>query len=303
MTPEPIFDLAHLGHMELLTPKPDESLKFFVDVMGMTVSGRKGESVYLRGWDDYERYSLEADGVEDLGHGAHGAARAQPAGAGAPRRRAEGIRLRHRLDRRRHGAGAGVPLPRSRRPHRRALLRDRMVPGAAGAEAGAEEPGAAVSARAASMSRRLDHLNCLAVDIKANRLFFENYLGCRTDRADRAQRRHGSRDVDDDVEQELRLRLYPRSLRHGAAASTTSPTRSTAARRSCAPPISSSRTASTSRPARTSTRSSRPSSSMSTSPAATASRSPTPAPASSSRPTGSRSSGPRRSARRARPGG
>jgi len=27
--------------------------------------------------------------------------------------------------------------------------------------------------------RRLDHLNCLAVDIKANRLFFENYLGCR----------------------------------------------------------------------------------------------------------------------------
>ena len=27
--------------------------------------------------------------------------------------------------------------------------------------------------------RRLDHLNCLAVDIKANRIFFENYLGCR----------------------------------------------------------------------------------------------------------------------------
>jgi catechol 2,3-dioxygenase len=45
MQPEPIFDLAHLGHMELLTPKPDESLKFFVDVMGMTISGRKGESV------------------------------------------------------------------------------------------------------------------------------------------------------------------------------------------------------------------------------------------------------------------
>ena len=59
MNPEPIFDLAHLGHMELLTPKPDESLKFFVDVMGMTISGRKGESVYLRAWDDYERYSLK----------------------------------------------------------------------------------------------------------------------------------------------------------------------------------------------------------------------------------------------------
>jgi catechol 2,3-dioxygenase-like lactoylglutathione lyase family enzyme len=34
MTPEPIFDLAHLGHVELLTPKPDASLKFSVDVMG-----------------------------------------------------------------------------------------------------------------------------------------------------------------------------------------------------------------------------------------------------------------------------
>src|SRR5204863_6735007 len=59
MQPEPIYDLAHLGHLELLTPKPDESEKFFVDVMGMTVSGRQGDSVYLRGWDDYERYSMK----------------------------------------------------------------------------------------------------------------------------------------------------------------------------------------------------------------------------------------------------
>ena len=40
MHPEPIFDLAHLGHMEMLTPKPEESEKFFVDVMGMTEIGR-----------------------------------------------------------------------------------------------------------------------------------------------------------------------------------------------------------------------------------------------------------------------
>src|SRR6202051_4884958 len=70
MQPEPILDLAHLGHLELLTPKPDESLKFFVDVMGMTISGRKGESVYLRGWDDYERYTLKltASTTSGLGH-------------------------------------------------------------------------------------------------------------------------------------------------------------------------------------------------------------------------------------------
>src|SRR5258708_7603285 len=59
MQPEPTFDLAPPGSMELLTPKRDESLKFFVDGVGMTIRGRKGEWFYLRGWDDYERYSLK----------------------------------------------------------------------------------------------------------------------------------------------------------------------------------------------------------------------------------------------------
>jgi hypothetical protein len=53
-----------------------------------------------------------------------------------------------------------------------------MVRGAARTQAGAEKSGAAVS-RARGNVRRLDHLNCLAVDIKANRIFFETYLGCR----------------------------------------------------------------------------------------------------------------------------
>ena len=50
---EPIFDIAHLAHVELLTPKLDESVNFFVEVMGMTVSVQRGYSGYLRGWDDY----------------------------------------------------------------------------------------------------------------------------------------------------------------------------------------------------------------------------------------------------------
>src|ERR1700758_4995526 len=70
MQPEPILDLAHLGHMELLTPNPGESLKFFVDVMGMTISGRKRESVYLRGWDDYRRHppKLPASNTSGMAH-------------------------------------------------------------------------------------------------------------------------------------------------------------------------------------------------------------------------------------------
>jgi catechol 2,3 dioxygenase len=50
--------IAHLGPVELLTPKPEESLAFFHDVLGMEISGREGQSVFLRGWGDYQRYSL-----------------------------------------------------------------------------------------------------------------------------------------------------------------------------------------------------------------------------------------------------
>jgi catechol 2,3-dioxygenase len=64
------FDLAHLAHVELLTPNPTASLRFFVDVLGMTESGRHGDSVYLRGWDDYERHTLKltASKVAGMGH-------------------------------------------------------------------------------------------------------------------------------------------------------------------------------------------------------------------------------------------
>src|SRR3954463_9837328 len=67
------FDLAHLAHVELLTPKPAESLHFFVNVMGMTESGRRGDSVYLRGWDDYEHHTLKltASKIAGIGHFAY----------------------------------------------------------------------------------------------------------------------------------------------------------------------------------------------------------------------------------------
>src|SRR5678815_5185138 len=63
------FDLAHLAHLELLTPKPQESLDFFVNVMGMTESGRKCDSVYLRGWDDYEHHTLKLTAAKAAGMG------------------------------------------------------------------------------------------------------------------------------------------------------------------------------------------------------------------------------------------
>jgi catechol 2,3-dioxygenase len=67
---EQLHDLAHIGHAELLTPFPDQSLAFFVDLFGMEIEHREGRSVYLRGWGDYQRYSLKLteDKLPGVGH-------------------------------------------------------------------------------------------------------------------------------------------------------------------------------------------------------------------------------------------
>jgi catechol 2,3-dioxygenase len=54
-----VSEIAHLGPVELLTPKADASLRFFTEVMGMEIEAREGRSAYLRGWGDYQRYSLK----------------------------------------------------------------------------------------------------------------------------------------------------------------------------------------------------------------------------------------------------
>jgi catechol 2,3-dioxygenase len=54
-----LHEIAHLGHAELLTPRPEESLWFFTQVLGLTENGTSGDSVYLRTWDDYEHHSLK----------------------------------------------------------------------------------------------------------------------------------------------------------------------------------------------------------------------------------------------------
>ncbi|NUR85309.1 MAG: catechol 2,3-dioxygenase [Nonomuraea sp.] len=52
------MSIAHLGHVELLTPEPERSLWFFTQILGLTECGRAGDSVHLRTWDDYEHHSL-----------------------------------------------------------------------------------------------------------------------------------------------------------------------------------------------------------------------------------------------------
>jgi catechol 2,3-dioxygenase len=65
----PLHDVAHLAHLELRTPVPEESAAFFTDYLGLTVTGSVGDSVYLRAFDDYERTTLKLTGHATSGIG------------------------------------------------------------------------------------------------------------------------------------------------------------------------------------------------------------------------------------------
>lgn len=178
MHDEPVMDLAHLGHVELLTPKPEESLRFFVDVLGMTESGRQGDSVYLRGWDDYERACLKltASPISGLGHFAFRARSPQ-----ALQRRVQAL----------ESSGLGIgwtdgdlghgPAYRAHDPDGHVFeiyYETEWYDPPAGLEPALKNQAQRYPARGVNV-RRIDHFNCLAADIRACREFFQQYLGFR----------------------------------------------------------------------------------------------------------------------------
>ncbi len=65
----PSFDIAHLGHVEMLTDRFEESLDFFTRVFGLKLAAQDATSAYLRAWDDYEVHSLKLTRAETTGIG------------------------------------------------------------------------------------------------------------------------------------------------------------------------------------------------------------------------------------------
>ena len=63
---EPLRDIAHLGHVELLTPKPSESEWFFCDILGMAKVHGEGQSIYLRGFGDYAAEEFDEALLRDI---------------------------------------------------------------------------------------------------------------------------------------------------------------------------------------------------------------------------------------------
>jgi catechol 2,3-dioxygenase len=51
--------LSQLAHVELLSPRPAETVTFFEQLLGLEISERVGQSVYLRGWGEFFHHSLK----------------------------------------------------------------------------------------------------------------------------------------------------------------------------------------------------------------------------------------------------
>ena len=52
-------DLAQLVSVALYSPKPDETVAFFHDLLGLEISHREGQSVYMRAYEDFYQYTLK----------------------------------------------------------------------------------------------------------------------------------------------------------------------------------------------------------------------------------------------------
>jgi catechol 2,3-dioxygenase len=173
-----VSDIAHLGPVELLTPKAEESLRFFVDVMGMEEEHRERSSVYLRGWGDYQRYSLKLteSALPGLGHMAIRAWSQE-----ALERRVAAIeRTGHGIGWIEGDVGHG-PAYRFTDPDGHVIElyyeSERYVPPEHLRPALKNVPQRYVGRGAAV--KRLDHVNVLAEDVGANRRFAQEHLGFR----------------------------------------------------------------------------------------------------------------------------
>jgi catechol 2,3-dioxygenase len=175
---EPLYDVAHLAHVELLTPTPDESLRFFTEVMGMQESGRSGNSVYLRGWDDYEHHTLKLTSHSTSGVGHVGLRARSPQ---ALERRAEAIEQ----------SGLGIGWSDGDLGHGRAYRfadpdghqfelywRAQWYEPPPELRPALKNQAQRYPARGISV-RRLDHLNLLAAEVVPSRDFLVGRLGAR----------------------------------------------------------------------------------------------------------------------------
>src|SRR5574337_949457 len=172
-------EIAHLARTELFSPKPQETLDFFTKFLGMYVTHRQGQSVYLRGYEDPYQWSLKVTESRQAGM-AHAALRA--GSADALERRAASLKQGN-VDSRWHEDefGYGKTLAfQSPDGHDIEIVWE------------AEKYVAPPELRSKILTRpskkplqgipvkRIDHLNLMASDVTAVKNSFERHLGLHT---------------------------------------------------------------------------------------------------------------------------
>ena len=65
---DPVQDIARPRHVELMTPKPEESIWYVRDLPGMEAVHTGGQSAILRGRGDYATTHAEKNTEVDLEH-------------------------------------------------------------------------------------------------------------------------------------------------------------------------------------------------------------------------------------------
>ncbi|MFD0981134.1 VOC family protein [Tropicimonas aquimaris] len=177
--PDPCQDVAHLGHVEVLTDKFEESLDFFIRVFGLTLSGQDETSAYLRAWDDYEFHSLKLTRSDTTGVGHIGCRTSSPE---ALERRvaaieASGYKTHGWVDGDLgHGRAFRFEDPFG---HIFELYWETNKYVASEADAPALKNNARRFHATGACPRRLDHLNLLSEDVTEVRRFMTTCLGSR----------------------------------------------------------------------------------------------------------------------------
>lgn len=173
---ERIQDVAHLGRIELLTPKIERTRWFFETLLGMEVAHVAGKSLYLRGYGDYAASTLKLTESDKPGIGFISWRTASPE---ALKRRVAAIEkagLGERWHEGEFGRGAAY---RFRDPdgHRMEVYyEEQKYVAPAHLRSTLKNLPMKYTARGVNV-RRIDHLALLARDVGKNREFAQGTLG------------------------------------------------------------------------------------------------------------------------------
>ncbi len=171
--------IAHLGHVELYTDRFEESLGFFTGVYGLKLSRRDADTAYLRAWDDYEFCTLKLTRhhTTGVGHVGYRAASAQDLADQVAAIVASGYKTHGWVeDDPSHGPAFRFEDPFG---HIFEIYWETVRYRPTDADRPALKNMASRYTGQGAAPRRIDHLNLLATDVAAFRVFMETCLGAR----------------------------------------------------------------------------------------------------------------------------